>query len=403
MRPFTNPVLQALIRKEWIVLRRDPFGLAVLFLMPALFILVMSLALQDVMDRRRTDIREVLWLDQDGSYFSVELLQRVSAQSPLQFRRVQNVADLDRLGRGYAVASVQIPPNLPVRLDPDAVGPLLTLAFDPVLDTPSRARLTAELQGNLLGLKAEYLAEDLLGLPQAEAEMMRKALRPEGVALDIRGLPHHADAPTTLPDATQQSVPAWIVFAMFFVIMPLSTSVIGERGTGTLQRLAMINATPSTLLLAKVPLYLGITLLQALVMLGIGMWLVPALGGAPLHLGSHAWALLPITLATGFAAIGVALLIAAIAGSAVQATTIGGAVNLLMAAVSGIMVPRAVMPESLQLIGAVSPMAWAVDGYWDIILRQSPPSASFPECAALLILGSVCMGLASRWLKMENG
>ncbi len=402
MKLRNNPVLHALVRKEWIVLRRDPFGLGVLFLMPALFILVMSLALQDVMDRRRTDIREVLWLDQDGSYFAAELLDRVSGQSPLQFRRIEGEAGLQQLGTGYAVASVLIPPGLTQRLDPDAEGPLLTLAFDPVLDTPSRARLTAEIQGNLLGLKAEYLAEDLLGLPQAEAELMRKALRPEGVALDIRGLPRQQDHPAALPDATQQSVPAWIVFAMFFVIMPLSTSVIGERGTGTLQRLAMINATPATLLLAKVPLYLGITLLQATLMLAIGMWLVPLLGGAPLHLNSPLWALLPITLATGFAAIGVALLIATVARSAVQATTIGGAANLLMAAVSGIMVPRAVMPDSLQLIGSVSPMAWAVDGYWDIILRQSPPSASYPECAALLILGSVCMGLASRWLKMEN-
>lgn len=403
MRPATHPVLHALVRKEWIVLRRDPFGLAVLFLMPALFILVMSLALQDVMDRRRTDEREVLWLDQDGSYFAAELRHRLADQSPLQFRSVSQPEALELLGRGQVVASVQIPPGLRERLDPDATEPLLTLAFDPVFDTPSRARFTAELQGNLLGLKAEYLAEDLLGLPQAEADLMREALRPDRLNLDIRGLHGELAASSPLPDATQQSVPAWIVFAMFFVIMPLSTSVIGERGTGTLQRLAMINATPFTLLLAKVPLYLLITQLQTLLMLAIGMWLVPALGGAALQLPSPAWALLPISIATGFAAIGVALLIATVARSAVQATTIGGAVNLLMAAVSGIMVPRAVMPESLQMIGSISPMAWAVDGYWDIILRQSPPSASFAECMALLVLGGVCMGLASRWLKMENG
>ena len=132
-------------------------------------------------------------------------------------------------------------------------------------------------------------------------------------------------------------------------------------------------------------------------------WLVPALGGAPLHVGVAVGALLPITLATGFAAVGVALLIAAVARSAVQATTIGGAINLLMAAVSGIMVPRAIMPDALQPLGKLSPMSWAVDGYWDVILRDFPARETLPECLALLALGGICMGLASRLLKMENG
>ncbi|MGB1558525.1 MAG: ABC transporter permease, partial [Oceanococcaceae bacterium] len=109
------------------------------------------------------------------------------------------------------------------------------------------------------------------------------------------------------------------------------------------------------------------------------------LGGAALDIQGQWLSLLPITLASGFAAIGVALLIAALASSAVQATTIGGATNLLLGAISGVMVPRAVMPDALELLGLISPMAWALDGYWDIILRQSPMTATLPECGALLL------------------
>ena len=44
------PRLGALIRKEFLLLAHDRHGLAVLFLMPAVFILIMSLALRDAMD-----------------------------------------------------------------------------------------------------------------------------------------------------------------------------------------------------------------------------------------------------------------------------------------------------------------------------------------------------------------
>src|SRR5712671_6409058 len=48
--------LLALWKKEWLALARDVHGLAVLFVMPAAFIVIMSLALSDAFSgERRTD------------------------------------------------------------------------------------------------------------------------------------------------------------------------------------------------------------------------------------------------------------------------------------------------------------------------------------------------------------
>ena len=398
-----QPIFWALLRKEWLVLRRDPQGLAVLFLMPTIFILVMALALRDAMDPEHSDARQLLWLDEDQGYFAQELRDRFARRGSLELLPVQDRAALDSLSVSGAAAAVRIPAGLSARLSAEPPQPLLQVLLDPTFEAIARERLLAELRGELLGLKAEFIAEDMLGLPEAEAAYLREALRPEAVHLRTVVGSNPEDDSRKLPDATQQSVPAWIVFAMFFVILPLSTSVIGERGTGTLQRLTLIGASPARLLLAKVPLYLLITLIQALLMLSIGAWVVPWLGGAALDIQGQWLSLLPITLASGFAAIGVALLIAALASSAVQATTIGGATNLLLGAISGVMVPRAVMPDALELLGLISPMAWALDGYWDIILRQSPMTATLPECGALLLLGGACMLVAARGLRMENG
>jgi ABC-2 type transport system permease protein len=40
-----------------------------------------------------------------------------------------------------------------------------------------------------------------------------------------------------LPSSVQQNVPAWLIFAMFFVVIPVSSIFIIERQQGTLQRL----------------------------------------------------------------------------------------------------------------------------------------------------------------------
>jgi ABC-2 type transport system permease protein len=39
------------------------------------------------------------------------------------------------------------------------------------------------------------------------------------------------------PTAAQQNVPAWALFGMFFIVVPLSGSLIRERQTGSLLRL----------------------------------------------------------------------------------------------------------------------------------------------------------------------
>ena len=57
----------AMIVKEWKLLLRDPGALALLFVMPSVFIFVFSLALQGVFSRGGTDERlDVLVIDESG-------------------------------------------------------------------------------------------------------------------------------------------------------------------------------------------------------------------------------------------------------------------------------------------------------------------------------------------------
>jgi ABC-2 type transport system permease protein len=94
------------------------------------------------------------------------------------------------------------------------------------------------------------------------------------------------------------------------------------------------------------------------------------------------------------AALGYGILIAVIARTTDQAATLGGVGNILLAALGGVMVPRFVMPATMQKIAEMSPMAWGLDGFLDIFLRNGNVQDVLPEAGSLLLFGCVTIGLA---------
>src|SRR3546814_4471968 len=51
-----------------------------------------------------------------------------------------------------------------------------------------------------------------------------------------------------------------------------------------------------------------------------------------------------------------------------QATVAGGAISLLLAALGGVMVPKLVMPPTMQTLTQLSPMAWSLDGFSHLLV-----------------------------------
>src|SRR5690625_2458371 len=80
-------------------------------------------------------------------------------------------------------------------------------------------------------------------------------------------------------------------------------------------------------------------------------------GGQGLALaGVNLAALLAIGASTSLAALALASLIATVARSVEQATVASGALNIVFAALGGIMIPTFVMPPVLQTLAQISPM-----------------------------------------------
>jgi ABC-2 type transport system permease protein len=195
------------------------------------------------------------------------------------------------------------------------------------------------------------------------------------------------------PSSVQQNVPAWLIFGMFFVVMPISALFIVERRDGTLARLVSQRVPFSMLLLGKVGPFFLINLAQTVLMLLVGR-MVPWLGGEALALPARWDLLAAVAASTSLAAIGWGLLVAVCARTLEQATVIGGVGNILAAALGGIMVPRFVMPAAMQRWAELSPMAWALDGFHAVILRQGGAADIAGPCGRLLALAAALLAAA---------
>jgi ABC-2 type transport system permease protein len=381
----------ALIRKELLLLLRDWHALLLLFVMPTAFILVMSLALQNRFAEDQGVSLSYYLVDEDHSAESAALTAALAGTK--EFKAQAATATLPELHTAVQHDKMQFliyfPPGFGKALGGDM--PLaMQLQAGPGVEPALFELFRARLQGLLAQLDLQKrLAGLSVSMPQPDAGgrlLHAESLYSAGVR----------------PSSVQQNVPAWLMFAMFFISIPLSTTWVQERAQGTYARLRSMGVGAGQLLLGKLVPYVGITLLQVVLMLAVGIWLVPLLGGERLQLGHAPAALTLMALAGSFAAVSYALLIANLVSSAEQATIFTGVANLLMAAIGGIMVPRFVMPAAMQAISLYSPMAWGLEGYLDVFLRQGDLAMVLPWAAKLALFGAACLGAAALRIRLRH-
>ncbi|HEY2925727.1 ABC transporter permease [Piscinibacter sp.] len=389
MRPFKQALNIA--KKEWRLLLRNPHGLAVLFLMPAAFILVMSFALKNTLTSANVEFPNTGWVIEDSSPIATQwagewiarnggerFASRTQLHEALRARQVQagvivQPQWLDEQGKPRA-DHIQL--WLSNRIQPSAAGRL-------------RAELSysmLQVQMKIAAAAAGPFASILLG-SASSAELL-----PATGALTIRYL-YEIESGRKM-SAVQQSVPAWLIFGMFFVVIPIAGVLIQERNDGTLTRMATFGVTPGAVLGGKLMAFMALNWVQLLLMLLVGRWLVPALGGDTLYLDLPiAWFLLMV-LATSAAAVGLALVIAAHTRTFDHAAALGGGANVVLGAIAGIMVPRTLMPAGMQTLSEWSPMGWALDGMQAVFLGAPDAAQIVPKASLLLAFAGVCLLLS---------
>lgn len=386
--------LRYFVHKELLLLRRDLHGLLLLFVMPAVFILIMTFALQD---QYATDSKvkvEYLLLNQDGGVLSQQLVQNLGRVDNL--RRLPSTADEEQLRAITAADESQFLVLINADFSTNLADGELALQLD--IAPGTRPVLVALLKAQLKNLLGQLYLQQQLSDASASEKVMPELEMPEMPEMIASRFLNGANDDSSLdqskPSSVQQNVPGWLLFSMFFIAIPLSNTLISERHQGTLQRLRTMGFPYYTILFGKLIPYFFINILQVVVMLLIGMYLVPMLGGERLMLGSSLPGLAVVAVSASLAAVSYSIFVAQIAKTTEQATILAGVCNIIMAAVGGIMVPRFIMPPAMQTLSELSPMAWGLDGFLDIFLRNAKLADVLVECGALLTFSFVLLLLS---------
>ena len=440
-----TPIL-ATIRKELLEIGRDRAGLALMLVMPAVLVLVMSLVQDNVMRVTGEAPIQILFVDNDNSFLGRAIADRLSGSGLELVRRTAEREFTEETARKAVVdgdfqfliviapgtgetlkkyarrraeesfvpsterARSSLPPRIPgltVRFDPAVQGTLRTAVLNSlrqvILEIEVReksaalSRAFARTMRGLFGRMPPLPPGTPAGIPPAD---LRLEVDTDPV-LDLAESEETGGRFGKRPTAAQQNVPAWTLFGMFFIVIPISGALIRERQTGTFRRLMTMPVSPVTLLAGKVVAYVAVCMGQFVVMLGIGSYVLPMLGTSGLVIGPAWPAVGWIALVAALAAIGYGIMIGTLARSYEQATMVGAVSIVTAAALGGIMIPVYVMPRFMQDLSVISPLGWGLRAFQDVFVREGTLRTAVPELFRLSAFSVLTIMIA--WLAMRKG
>jgi ABC-type Na+ efflux pump permease subunit len=166
----------------------------------------------------------------------------------------------------------------------------------------------------------------------------------------------------------QVLVPAYTVMFAFFLVLNVGWVFVAERTQGTLKRLRAAPIGRGQILLGKLVPYFLLSLGQGWFLLIAGRFVFG------MRWGPDSWSLLqqtawlfPIVFCTSLAAMGLALLVAAVARTEMQVALYGAIPVLVLALIGGCVLPREMMPEQTQPFTRLTPHGWALDAYRELL------------------------------------
>jgi ABC-type multidrug transport system permease subunit len=192
----------------------------------------------------------------------------------------------------------------------------------------------------------------------------------------------------------QVLVPSYTVMFAFFLVLTVGWLFVAERKHNTLIRLRFAPLGRSQVLLGKLLPCLAVSLFQGFFLLIAGKLVFG------MNWGADPWLLIPVVVCTSVAAVGLAMLVASVSRTETQVAVYGTLLVLVLGGVSGSLMPRDLMPESMKQASLVTPQAWALDAYAQLLVNPQPElSVVATSCAVLLGFGVVFLAIA--WWAMR--
>lgn len=411
-------LLQA-IKKEFLLLKRDIGGLITLFVMPIVLVITVTL-IQDSAFQVVSETKiPVLVVDNDNDEISKAIHSQLQETGSLEIiNQIDNQTVTEEMAKkavfkGKYQFAIVIPKDLSKDLNKKVSQNVDQILGEFGLESDSTQTVIEDIPSKEIKLyfdpatQATFKNGIINAIDKMVAQIETKAIYSTfedqmGSEISLNSndkfISFKEIVPNlendAVPNSVQHNVPAWTLFAIFFIIVPLSINLVKEKNQGTYVRL-ITNPTPNILLiLGKTATYLIICLIQFYLILAVALFLFPQMGLPQLNIDGKFINLTILTLFAGLAAIGLGILLGTIAKTQEQAAPFGSTFVVILAALGGVWIPVFAMPTVMQIISKISPMNWALNGYYDIMLRNGGIKDIFPEILSLFLFFSLMLAIA---------
>lgn len=412
--------------KDLLILGRDKAGLAILFFMPVILIFIMTVIQDSAYNTISQNSLPIIYVDNDRDSLGHSIYRGLS-QHPLCDLITEtggevfdNASARKAVSEGRYLLAIIIPEgasdairnsvanNIDNALS-DEPGEYLptdtaevVVFVDPAAQQAFISTISSTLREFISEMKTKLIFQTFA---RQLAELLPDGEEPQFTNDEVvtyRQEYAMQEEVTIFPNSVQHNVPAWTIFAMFFIIIPLAVSLIREKGEGSMIRLKTLPGSYLDVLTGKFAVFFVVCNIQFVLMMLVGILVLPLVGLPVLNLGDHLAAVAVVAVANAFAATASGLLLGTICTTHQQASIGGSVAVLILAAIGGIWVPTYVMPEMMEDFSVVSPLNWGLDAFYNIFLRGAGVSDILVDSGKLVVFGFGMVVMAYFFQKLKR-
>lgn len=421
--------LWSTIKKDLRILTRDRVGLTLMFIMPVVLAIVITSVQNSTFELVNENKIHLLLYNQDNKPVSQELESALDKVGMFNIHKLSDIKSTDdlksRINTKDALVAVVIPEhysdevlrkakavskkalkdlNIPEdsTLHSTDTAVSVTVFYHPVMQQSFRKSINGGLQSALQVVQSKHIVKSLYyyvndeNIPDSLENQIVSNQTPINEIAVSKSEEH------VIPNATQHNIPAWTIFAMFFIVISLGSSIVREKQSGSMIRLRTLPTNFGVALISKQMAYVIVAVLQAVVIFSIGKWLFPLMGLPALNIPHYIGALLLVTIICGWCAASFAICVGVFADTQEQANGFGAVSIVLMAAIGGLIVPSFAMPASFRIVMQLSPLHWCLEAYYGLFLEGGNLKDIFMNIIPLVVITVLLQLVSFYGLKRKN-
>lgn len=297
---------------------------------------------------------------------------------------------VDDVGRGVIRAGLVVPAGYDQRVRAGEPVELGYVARQDGQGLALQATVQAAVaeQATVVGAARLADADDLLPFEQAVGQAEAVAAGLPGVTVDVARVGESAFEEFEGLGQFDLGASQQLLLFVFLTSLAGSASLIQTRQLGVARRMLSTPTSTRAILGGTALGRFGIALVQAVYIVFGSLVIFGVDWGDP-------WGAAAIVVLFSLVSAGAGMLLGSTFSNDQQAGGIGVLLGLVLAALGGSMAPIELFSPAMQRIAHVTPHAWALDGFAELVRRGGTLLDILPELAVLAAYAAVLLGLAT--------